>query len=127
MRRFAVIASLVLSASATGVASAADPAAPCVQPLVHMRFGAPGRPDALHMTAAKGSTADYSKSDGLWTVIPGDGSTNTITIATLGDKLVISADQIVSPKPAMHDVFLYNRSGTTCPLDQLPKSLELAP
>jgi hypothetical protein len=126
MRRFACIASLLIAFAAPMETAAAEPGTACLQPVA--RFASapnPSGPESVRLAVAPGSVVLYS--DHMVSITSNDRVAKPVTIAHVGDRTVITAEQLWVPSlTGSRDGFLYDRPGARCPLDQLPKELQVA-
>jgi hypothetical protein len=61
------------------------------------------------------------------TIVSNDRGTKAVTISQVGEKTVITAEQLsLRTLVGSHEWFLYDRRGERCPMDQLPKELQVA-
>jgi hypothetical protein len=125
MHRFACVASLLIAFGAPIAAAAADPAPACLQPVARFAFAPnPGGPEAIRLSIAPGSVAIYS--DRTLAITSNDRASKPVTVSRSGDQTRIMAEQLWLPWLGNRDGFLYDRPGARCPLDQLPKELQVA-
>lgn len=131
MQTLTAIASLALLALASTAAAAADPSAPCIQPMARIAFpaatsGTPRGEDAVRVAVASGYSTLYAGGD--LTIFASDRATKAATISHVGEKLRITVEAIaLRTLPGSRDGFLYDHPGVMCPMDQLPKELQVSP